>query len=368
MLVSLTKEKDVSVGVTGPFSDLSATIWAGKHRWWYRGARDDSGKLILAPHPFKTTKYRAVGPTAMPFPVMGNQGACYYYPNPKDINTAYTVCYDRFAREAWGDAQTQLAVDLAERHSTLDLLSSSFGRMAKAVRQVRQRRFSQAWRTLVGKKRPPPVPFGRVKWQRGTSDEAFFNNWMELRYGWGPLMGSIQSFCDVLTKPVKGADIRASGKATQHIEWFSKGELRHVYDWVHRCKMQATVSVSDPLLASLNQYGLVNWASVAYELVTLSFVLDWFVPVGKIIEDQTRFIGLSFSNAFTTYKTQATEWYGRYYTYESAGCTVYSELKQRELWTGSPPAIPNRWQIANGLNAKRCMDSLALLTGALRGR
>jgi len=52
--------------------------------------------------------------------------------------------------------------------------------------------------------------------------------------------------------------------------------------------------VENPIMADLQSLNLTNPAMVAYELMTLSFVLDWFVPIGKFIQCVAPPAGLRF--------------------------------------------------------------------------
>jgi hypothetical protein len=51
----------------------------------------------------------------------------------------------------------------------------------------------------------------------------------------------------------------------------------------HKASSKMTFSVDNPFLYKLSQLGLTNPLAVAWELVTLSFVVDWFIPIGAWI-------------------------------------------------------------------------------------
>lgn len=65
--------------------------------------------------------------------------------------------------------------------------------------------------------------------------------------------------------------------------------------------------VSNPVLRDLQQIGLVNPLSIAWELTPWSFVADWFVGVGKFIELQTATAGCTFVDG---YQTTRDAWFG----------------------------------------------------------
>lgn len=66
------------------------------------------------------------------------------------------------------------------------------------------------------------------------------------------------------------------------------------------CRMGMDCVVRNPNLHLASQLGLTNPASVAYELVPYSFVLDWVLPLGPFLSSLTDFSGLDISNAYMT--------------------------------------------------------------------
>lgn len=349
---------------TGPYTIYTNPSGAplGKYKWWFRSGRDVYGNLVLENNPFiyTTAKVTDAPPWYAP---LGGDGLAYYYYDPAGaVNFCapglYAKAYDRFSDKVWGDAQMLLAVDVAERGQTLVMLQGSLNRLAKAATLVKRRRFTAAMKAL--RATPPGKDFSPSK--------EFFANWMALRYGWTPTVMSIYSFCEVLAKPISGkAGYRVSASAKQsyrHLEMdrFPPYGPRWLNEWDARVRISGFVAISDPRLASLNQYGLVNPLSVAWELVTRSFVVGWFLPIGDILADLTRFVGLSFTQASVSYSVKGVD---TLYLYGSPPPVVTSVLKQRSPFSSAPPT-PHRLMVGNGLNPKRCLDALALLTGALR--
>jgi hypothetical protein len=51
-----------------------------------------------------------------------------------------------------------------------------------------------------------------------------------------------------------------------------------------------------------NVFGLTNPLIVAWELVPFSFVADWFLPIGKTLENLTATNGLTFVGGYTVTK------------------------------------------------------------------
>jgi hypothetical protein len=64
--------------------------------------------------------------------------------------------------------------------------------------------------------------------------------------------------------------------------------------------MGAEFTVNNPNTLLMNQMGFINPASIAWEAVPFSFVVDWFANVGQVLNSATDFVGLSMKNPFTT--------------------------------------------------------------------
>ena len=50
----------------------------------------------------------------------------------------------------------------------------------------------------------------------------------------------------------------------------------------------------NPVLAAMQKLGVANPASLAWELLPYSFVVDWFLPIGQYLNSWTADLGLSF--------------------------------------------------------------------------
>lgn len=94
------------------------------------------------------------------------------------------------------------------------------------------------------------------------------------------------------------------------------------------CKGEVAVKVKSPTLATLDSLGLLDPLSVAWELVPLSFVVDWFIPVGAFIRSLGGHWGLILSHG---YRTDYAKW--------SADIKFVTALK---LIAGTPGRITGR--------------------------
>lgn len=66
------------------------------------------------------------------------------------------------------------------------------------------------------------------------------------------------------------------------------------------CEVKIVYKVENRTLASLNSLGLVNPLSLAWELLPMSFVVDWFIPIGGFLRQLTAPLGLEFTYGYET--------------------------------------------------------------------
>ena len=255
-----------------------------------------------------------------------------------------------------------LSVDLAEGHQAGVMLSDPFGLRTKA------RRFNKGVSKLLG--------FAQKF--KGALREAGSVQ-LELAYGWRPLMSSIYGVLDEMIAPVlncSGGHIRIEASATER-ESINKTSsylnyyLRHQGAISKRCKYVIWLSPSDTALQSLARYTSLNPASLAWETLKLSFVIDWFIDVGGYLRNLET--ALIYNNRFimgtktTSSKSQKTvSIYGvnkYYYDYASGQGDVYCATKNRIVLTSYP--MP-RYPVLNvQLGASRLLSAAALLAQTL---
>lgn len=129
---------------------------------------------------------------------------------------------------------------------------------------------------------------------RGSSPA---NAWLEYQYAWKPLFQDIHGAVDDLTQglPKRGAyfsvvrNVRkdaSSGDVVVNPRYTVTGSGSYSI----RCKVYARMG--NEQLANLSTMGLVNPLAVAWELMPYSFVVDWVLPVGNVLNAITAPMGL----------------------------------------------------------------------------
>lgn len=179
----------------------------------------------------------------------------------------------------------QLANDMIEARKTVNMVAGPMLQVLRAYRSVRNGNFRQAANHLgINKKLADP--------------RTPLNRWLELQYGWLPMLGTINDGVSILKDgfgtPGKGMYAKVVGGDKRPYEWESPDESDEslkLYGEIHaRCGL--IYSVDDAMIRSLDDSGVLNPLSIAWEAVPFSFVLDWFIPVGNVLSALTATAGL----------------------------------------------------------------------------
>lgn len=184
-------------------------------------------------------------------------------------NAALVKLYSKIS-----DTKASMAVTFAERQATLDMIGNTATNLFKAVRSAKKGNWRQVSRHLGVKYKKPR--------SRQTSSA-----WLEYQYGWYPMVLDVYILSN-LQDLFAGGTVKSSAR---EVITYKKGSTNVNAEL--RSRYACTILVTDPAIAFSNQIGLVNPATVAWELVPFSFVVDWFLPVGDYLDSLTATVGMS---------------------------------------------------------------------------
>lgn len=275
------------------------------------------------------------------------------------------------ARLKLKDETINLAVAYGERAQTARMIQTNLGRVAKGFKALRKWDFRGVQRALKGVGSRPP------SWRKNVR-----NSWLELQYGWKPLLSDIHGAVEALDKADRGdamVTIKASAKSKRKAFYTSPPDYSCLTMMVitgnveYGSYVRIDACPSNGALATAASLGFTNPASVAWELTRLSFVVDWAYPLGDWISqfDATagwEIKGYSRSN-FTKIRLR-----GKGKSQKRSGNTeiadfsaVHHETRLVRTAGGSVPfaMLPS---IKDPVSVKRVADALALLGQAFSGR
>jgi hypothetical protein len=184
-----------------------------------------------------------------------------------------------------------LGVALGEARETAHMLSSAMLSTFVAAKRAKRGDFSGMLKALGLSANTDP----KLQRFRDIPDKAA-GCWLGYSYGVRPLLSDVFGAVSALEKRMNVPDV-----ITRRVSTFEEIdlELQGTYNarpgfgdpdtclkfkGGHRCSEKLTFTVANPFTYTLSQLGLTNPLNVAWELVTLSFVVDWFLPIGSWIQ------------------------------------------------------------------------------------
>lgn len=164
----------------------------------------------------------------------------------------------------------------------------------------------------------------QAKRANSTFDPTDFssNLWLEFQFGWKPIVSDIQALLDWL-KDIRQKNsgkflyFSVAGRGTERIEKvrltgyngynpFSEYDAYVTGTFERDYTIRAVYRVDDPLDVLLGSLGMNNLYSGAWNLLTLSFVIDWIIPVGDWIENNIATSGLTLVDSMTSSRVTIT--------------------------------------------------------------
>lgn len=201
------------------------------------------------------------------------------------------------ARNKLKQTSVNLGVAFGERNATARLIGDTATRLARSYRHLRRGRIRDAMDTLgiTSARREP----------RGSNAPQ---KWLELQYGWKPLLSDVYGAADALSKRNAGdwsvtavGRFKSTRKFAKTFASFDAGEMAAESVCSAYCRIDALPD--NEAIISLASLGITNPLLIGWELVPFSFVVDWFLPVGSYLEGLDALLGyskFSYSNSVLT--------------------------------------------------------------------
>lgn len=200
------------------------------------------------------------------------------------------------------DQKVDLATNIATANQTALMVSDVINRLVAARRAFKRGRFREVANLL--RVRYPP--------RRLTSD------WLAYQYGVKPFLsdvhGAMESLYKTLNRDPLDWAITGKGRASGALyleEQFLGGpgqpdSARVVHRGTESCFVRVDAGPTQALLSAAASLGLTNPATVAWELIPFSFVVDWFLPIGDYFSTLDSTYGLQFLGGSLSSRVQYT--------------------------------------------------------------
>jgi len=167
-----------------------------------------------------------------------------------------------------------MAINMAESAKTYGLVLSNLRSLGGSLVDLKRGNIAGAFRRLgVPKRRQRPLKAKDVS-----------GRWLEMQYGWRPLVDQAYEAGKALESLTKHRVLRFSASSSRTgPDWDFSTSPGFYHSWMKptvRVKYLAELSEDITIARSL---GLTNPLAVAWEIVPYSFVVDWFLPVGSYL-------------------------------------------------------------------------------------
>lgn len=203
------------------------------------------------------------------------------------------------------DQSVNVAQFYGEWDQTSRLLATSVARIGKAVSALRHGDIAGAARAL-GVKVPNGSSNFYRRWERNQS-EAISTGWLELQYGWLPLLsdayGSVK-FLDTFLKAKPLLFHASTRKQVSRSDYLKTQQAEYIEEYFYQSKFEVSSRCSYRMTAApyhnWSSLGFTNPVDLAWELLPFSFVVDWFIPIGNFLSSLDATLGLTFVDGSTT--------------------------------------------------------------------
>lgn len=190
------------------------------------------------------------------------------------------------------DGKIQMGENIGQAVSTADMMAGPFITLIKAFSFARRGNWP-AVKALLG----PPRTY--------IDGKKIADGWLQYYYGWKPLISDCYALADLLKTKVgtetNYSEITKTGSIGREVKNFDSDPY---YDadalWTYKVKAGVKLSVDSGVLLRLDLLGLTNPLALAWQLTPLSFVIDWFAPIGNMLEGLSAGFGLNFHSGYVT--------------------------------------------------------------------
>lgn len=272
---------------------------------------------------------------------------------------------------------TNLAVTATEAEETVGMIGVAVKKLFTAYRHVRHGNF-RAGALALGLQNTP---------KRVGRRESFGDNWLQYRYGWRLVVTDIASLMKTLynvlsTRPpilrVTSWDANEriySWNLGQRSLTMPNGTALCTYDLTQKTRFVVQVrggyvyELQSVPLATGQSFGLTNPAVWAWEVIPYSFVLDWAVNVGSVLEGITAFQGKRCLDGWICKSIESSTEYFWSNLKKSSGVTqmwdsgerYFGPVVERRFARSAMAFTPSSLRLDLSLNTERVIDAISML-------
>jgi hypothetical protein len=181
-----------------------------------------------------------------------------------------------------------IGVAAAEADKTTKMIVDNVANIGRALLDIKHGNVADAARRL-GINNHQQINLGKKITQNSTRElnsHDISGRWLELQYGWLPLLSDVHEAAQMLKERTSGPRIstvhtsksvtRSYNGSASPTNWSGQGEYTITKHYWYEMTEQ---------LSNQRSLGLTHPLSIAWEIMPYSFVLDWFLPVGSYLDN-----------------------------------------------------------------------------------
>lgn len=273
-------------------------------------------------------------------------------------------------KEKYDDSEFSAPIFVGELGETTDMLAGNLRRLAQAGRLARKGNLIEAAKVL-GKE--PRRHFQR----HAKPTQGLAQRWLELQYGWLPLMSDISHLADYIATLDKPGKRRISANHWIGMTPYSN-YLYGKCSGTGKYSKQIIAYVTEDRPSPLERLGLLDPESVVWELVPFSFVADWVYPIGSYLDARSiarRAKGTFVITTKTAYNSRVEQ-----ITAPDIGCWQWQDRQPqllcwhrrvelvRNVYTSLPDVKPPVFRKPFGGPGHRLANAVALVVSIFGGK
>ncbi|UHM27707.1 MAG: maturation protein [Fushun levivirus 6] len=260
------------------------------------------------------------------------------------------------------DAKVNLSVFAAEFKKTVTGLAKNFHDIVGVYRAVRRGNFSKAASFIKPRAS-----------HKGFSSRDVAGRWLELQYAIKPLVGDLQTGYDYIRENIETLmtySVSHNFKTTVPLHSINSDSWHSMSaSGTRGVRTKVYYVIDNARLREAAKLGMINPLVVAWELVPYSFVVDWLLPVGNMLEALDATVGTQFVSGTQTrwcdidLVGETRESYTSYHDWPSTDMTplpftgkIYSI--SREALTSYPIVLP---YVKNPFSTGHLINAVALV-------
>lgn len=266
-----------------PIKRYSWQDWKGVSPWFYtyNGYRQERSTLQSAYWAAKNGGFKAIG----------NANWCTI----RSMGQIEAQVKNRLLQKV-RDKEVDLGTTLGEYSETAKMVVKGATTLRKALKSVRKGDIQAAMREIIGSRA------GAQKWSDVT--DTMVQTYFLLKFGIQPLAATLWDAMEKLQDKYKFGkpDIQRVRTKKQVTFFGASATVDANPNFVYSSTVNGSYTFSgevafgidNPLLRQLDQCGVLNPLSIVWEVTPMSFVVDWFLPVGAFFEGVVPPQGVSF--------------------------------------------------------------------------